>query len=332
MVILINKERKMKMKKINAILDFLKTRLFSSTYQLQRVVVLVAILLVLALVSFGTYYYYDRYSTNQPTVKELSLEAAEKAVRDDPQNVDKRLKLAETYMSYARFDDAISQAVQIKQSFPDNLGADFVLGVSYANNGNPTQAIDPLNRFINSRKGEEMAALDQSLQSALYYLGDCYLQLGRPKDAVQPLEITVNFVHTDADSVYKLGLAYAGVQRYDDAIQAFRKATAFVPNFSEAYVAMSQVYTAQKMTTEAEYAQAMVSFSKKDYVTANQKLTAVVKDKPTFAPAFTGLGMTCEAQGNLQCALNSYKAATALTPDDMTASQGVQRVQLALNK
>jgi len=320
------------MKKINDLLDFLKNRLFSSTYQLQRVVILVAIALVLTVVSFGAYYYYDRYYTGQPTVKEISLADAELAVREDPQSPEKRLTLAETYMSYGRFDDAISQAFQVKQSFPDNLGADFVLGISYANNGNPSEALDPLNRFIDGHKDEEMAALDQNLQSALYYLGDSYLQLGRPQDAIEPLEITVNFVQMDADSIYKLGLAYAAVQRYEDAIQAFRRATAFVPNYTEAYEAMSQVYKAQNMNAEADYALAMVSFSHKDYETAHEKLTAVVQEKPTFAPAFSGLGMTCEAQGNLECALNAYQAATALDASDMTASQGVQRVQIAMQK
>ena len=98
------------MKKINELLDFLKNRLFSSTYQLQRVVTLTGVALVLAVISFGSYYYYDRYYTNQPTLKETSLEDSEKAVRDDPQNVDARLQLADTYMTYGRFDEAISQA------------------------------------------------------------------------------------------------------------------------------------------------------------------------------------------------------------------------------
>jgi len=329
---MVTSKGELKMKKVNELLDLLKDRLFSSTYQLQRIVVWVAIALVLAVVSFGSYYYYDRYYSSQPTVKTVSLEDAELAVRNDPQNAEARLKLAETYMTYGRFDDAISQAFQVKQALPDDLGADFVLGVSYANNGNPAQAIEPLGRFIDSRKDEEMAALDQALQSALYYLGDSYLQLGRPQDAVEPLEITVNFVQTDADSIYKLGLAYAGVKRYEDAILAFHRATAFVPNYTEVYEAMSQVYAAQSMSDEAAYAQAMVSFSQKDYDTAHQGLVLVVQKIPAFAPAYTGLGMTCEAQADLQCALDAYQAATTLDSEDMTASQGVQRIQLSMQK
>ena len=312
--------------------NVLNERFFSTTYQVQRIVIWTAIVLAAAVVSFGSYYYYDRYYAAQPTVQEISLEEAEQAVRDAPDNPESRLKLAEAYLFYLRFDDAINQALLVKESYPDNLGADFVLGVAYASNGNPSLALDPLIRFIESRKDEEMAALDQRLQASLYYLGDSYLQLGRPQEAIEPLEITVNFVQTDADSIYKLGLAYAGVQRYEDAIAAFRRAVAFVPNYAEVYESMSQVYLAQNMTVEANYAEAMVSFSKKDYAAAYEKLTVVVQEKPTFAPAFTGMGMTCEAQGNLECALSSYQAAAALDPADMTASQGVQRVQLAMQK
>jgi len=313
-------------------LDTLNQRLFSSTYQLQRIVILAAIILGIAVVSFGAYYYYDRYYTSQPTVSELSISQAEQAVRDDPQNVDKRLMLAETYMLNRRFADAITQALQVKSTKPDNLNADFVLGVAYANSGKPQQAVDPLEKFIESRKDEDMAGLDQQLQSALYYLGDSFLQLGDAQDAIQPLEITVNFVQTDADSIYKLGLAYAGVQRYDDAIAAFQRAAAFIPNFSEAYEAMATAYDAQGKTVEAGYARAMVTYSKKDYATAHSMLAKINQSAPEFAPAFIGLGLTCEAEKDLPCALSAYQTAVKLEPDDFSANQGAQRVQAGLQK
>lgn len=320
------------MKTANSYLHTLNDRLFSSTYQLRRIVILMAVVLILGIVSFGAYYYYDRYYSNQPTVQEVSVAQAEQDVRDDPQSTGKRLMLAQTYMLNRRFDDAIAQAQQVKNIEPDNLGADFVLGIAYASGGRPGDAIEPLGKFIDSRKDEDMAALDKQYQAALYFLGDSYLQLGQPQEAVAPLETTVNYVRMDADSIYKLGLAYAGVQRYDDAIAAFQTTTAFVPNYTEAYQAMANAYEAQGKTSESSYAQAMVSYSKKDYATALASLREVSQEAPDFAPAFIGIGLTCEAQKDLQCALSAYQTANSLDPNDFTASQGLQRVQAGLQK
>lgn len=320
------------MNKIKPIIDFLNERLFSSTYQLKRVVILTSILLGLAMVSFAVYYYQDRYYSSQPSTQQLNLSDAERAVREDPQNADKRLHLAETYIVYRRYDDALKQAEQVKEVAPANTGAEFVIGLAYANNGKPQEAIAPLQKFIDSRKDEDMPALDPQLQAALYYLGDSFLQIGQPEQAITPLETTVKQVGTDADSIYKLGIAYAQVKRYDDAIKAFQLATAFVPNYAEAYQAMAGAYTAQNKLVEANYAQAMVSYSRKDYATAYSMLAKVDQAAPSFSPGFTGMGLTCEAQGNLQCALSSYQVAAKLNPNDMTASQGVERVQTALHK
>jgi cytochrome c-type biogenesis protein CcmH/NrfG len=96
----------------------LNERFFSSAYQVQRIVIWTAIVLVVALVSFGSYYYYDRYYTAQPTVKEVSLAEAEQAVRDDPQNPETRLKLAEAYMFYGRFEEAISMRCRSNKRIP----------------------------------------------------------------------------------------------------------------------------------------------------------------------------------------------------------------------
>jgi hypothetical protein len=61
-------------------------------------------------------------------------------------------------------------------------------------------------------------------------------------------------------------------------------------------------------------------------------LALVDQAEPTFAPAFTGMGLTCEAQQNLKCALGAYQVAAQLDPNDLTANQGVQRVQQELQK
>lgn len=320
------------MQKINDLLDFLQNRFFSSAYQLQRIVILTAIALVVGLVSFGSYYYYDRYYTNQKPAAEVSVADAEKAVRDNPNSPEARIALAETYMTNGRFEDALSQANKVSSVQPDNQHAWLVIGISYANLGKPAEAVEPLTKFIDARKDEEMPGLDRQLQAAAYYLGDSYLQLNKPQEAVAPLESAVNWSKTDADSMYKLGMAYVGIKEYEKSVNMFHGATTFVPNFLEAYEAMAGAYDAMQKPELANYARGMIAYSKKDYATALHLLLKSAQTKADFAPTFTGLGLTYEAMGDLKNAKTSYDTAVMLDPNNFTAKNGSQRVEASMKK
>ena len=320
------------MKRITALLNALQEKLFSSTYQLQRIVILMAVALVLAVVSFGSYYYYDRYYTSQPTVSEVSIETAEKAVRDDPQSVDARIALAEAYMFNGRFEDALPQAKEIFVQEPDNQRAWLVIGISNANIGKPADAIEPLTKFVEARKDEEMPGLDRQLQAAAYYLGDSYLQLGKPQEAIDPLEKAVNWAKTDADLMYKLGMAYMGAQQYDKAVNMFHGATTFVPDFLEAYDAMAAAYDAMEKPELVAYARGMAAYAKKDYTTARDMLLQSAQAKPDFPPTFAGLGRVYESLDDLPNAKASYETALKLDANNFTATNGLQRVEALINK
>jgi len=84
----------------------------------------------------------------------------------------------------------------------------------------------------------------QIAPAAAYFLGDSYLQLNRPQDAIEPLTLAVNWSKTDADAMYKLGMAHSAVKDYPNAVNMFHAATAFVPDFLEAYEAMAIAYDA----------------------------------------------------------------------------------------
>jgi tetratricopeptide (TPR) repeat protein len=320
------------MKKVNAWIAFLKERLFSNTYQLQRLVILTAIVLGVATVSFAGYYYYDRYYSAQPKVAEVSMSAAEQAVAEDPQNPDKRLALAETYMFNRRFSDAIAQAQQVMSAYPDNQRAWLILGLANALSGNPTEAVGPLQMYVDANKDSDLPNLNKSLQSAAYYLGDSYLQLGQPDLAVPVLEMAVQWNQTDADAMYKLGMGYLGVQTYDKAVDMFLAATTFVPDYTEAYQGMTAAFSALNEPDLVNYSLGMQAFSKKDYPTALTLLLKAAQAKPGFPPIFTGLGMTYEAMNDLEKAKSSYEAALQLDPANFTATTGLQRVEALLKK
>jgi tetratricopeptide (TPR) repeat protein len=306
--------------------------MFSESNQVLRITILAGILLVLVVVAFGGYYYYDRYyHAPQPAVQEVNVAQAEQAVRDDPQNVDSRLALSETYMFSQKFADAIAQANQVLAIDPESQRAWLVLGVSSANLGKPADAIEPLTKFINARKDEDMPGLDKSLQAAAYFLGDSYMQLGKPQEAIEPLTQAVNWSKTDADAMYKLGMAYSAVQDYPNAVNMFHAATAFVPNYLEAYDAMALAYDAAGKPEYADYARGMSAYAQKDYQTAVDLLMKSAQALPDWAIAYTGLGLAYEAKGDLQAALDAYHSALRIDQNNFTANTGIERVDALIN-
>ena len=262
----------------------------------------------------------------------MTIAEAEQAVRDDPGSPDVRLGLAETYLLYSRFDDAVEQALQVQKEYPDEMRVYFVLGISYANNGNPEQALEPLQKFIDSRKDEEMPGLDKQLQAASYYLGESFMQLGQPDKAILPYENAVNWSQTDADAMYKLGTAYAGMKDYDKAVNMYIAATTFVPDYFEAYDAMAAAYDVLNEPDLANYARGMMAYSRKDYQGALDLLLKSAQARPDFPLTFAGIGRTYEALSDLPNAKIAYETALKLDPNNFTASIGIQRVEAGLKK
>ena len=306
--------------------------LLSDTRQLTRIVILAGVLLVLVVVTFGGYYYYDRYYSNQSSTSENIIAQAQQAVEKNPQDPEVRLGLAEAFMVNRRYDEALGEANQVIAAYPDNQHAWLVVGVANALKGNPQDAVNPLQKFYDANKDADMPGLNKVLQSAAYYLGDSYLQLGQPEKAVPVLEKVVEWSQTDSDAMVKLGTAYIAVQRYENAVTMFQAATRFVPNYTEAYQGMAIAYQAMNEASFANYANGMVAYSKKDYKTALDLLLKAAQAEPEFVPALDGLGLTYEGLGDLQNAKTSYETVLKLVPEDFTATTGLQRVEAQLNK
>lgn len=320
------------MQRIRSFFNTFSTKYLSTNKQVTRIIVFAVIALVLAIGSFAGYYYYDRYYSGQKTVKQLTIAEAEKAVVDDPSSLSNRLKLAETYLLYQRYNEALEQANMVFTSDPTIPRAWLVMGIANASNGHPADAITPLTNYVDKYQDEEMAGLDQALHTAAYFLGDSYIQLGKFQDAIGPLEKVVNWTQTDADAMYKLALAYAGVGRYEDSAGVFQLAISFVPNFTEAYQGMVVDYQKLNKPALVDYANGMVAFSNKDYPTALDLLLKSAKIETNFAPVFAGLGLTYEAMGDLPNAKKSFETAVSIDASNFTAARGIERITALLNK
>ncbi len=304
---------------------------FLSTRNIQRAVWIVFAVLIVTVVLFAGYYYWDRYvgQLGDKSPLELGIEKLEGSIHEDPQNPQTRVALAELYLNQGRYKEALDQTGQVLQANPEDQSALLLSGIALIRLNQPEAALEPLQQFVAARKDEEMAHADTTLETAYYYLGESYLKLNRPAEAVPVLEQAVAINRTDADALYQLGRAYQATGKPEAALEHYQKAVRFVPDFTEAYSGMVESYTALNQPDHVAYAQGMQAFTLKDYKTAQAQLEKATKSRPDFGLAFLGLGLTYEKLGKWDEALTAVQRALELNPDDMAAQQAQGRIQAA---
>ncbi len=305
-------------------------KMLNDDRMLKRLVLLLSIAVGVVFLAFGAYYYWDRYvRIGDQSPLERDIAALEEAVREDPQDPDRRVALAEYYLGKGMYQDALQQADEVLQAFPDNDRAMLVKGIAYVRTADYQNAIEPLQAFIDLRKDSPMANTDIALETAYYFLGESYMALEQPENAIAPLEAAVKIERTDADALYQLGVAYTKIGQPENGLPYLERAVRLVPDFTEAYTAMIDVYTAQNQPDYVAFARGMQAFSLGDYQTAQVHLERATQALPTFAPAFVGLAMTYEKQGNLDAAMQAAETAIQLAPEDFSAQQTYGRLQAA---
>lgn len=309
------------------------TNWLNDTRKLQRAVWVTLAGVIGILLAFAGYYYWDRYVYLGDQAP-LALGAAEleRQVRANPSDPNARLALAETYLRSQRYEETLEQAAQVREAFPSNDRAGLITGLAYAFMGKSAAAVPELEQFAAIHRHLPTAPSDMALQVALYYLGDNYLKLERPAEAIPVLEEALAISPTDADSLFLLGLAYLRAGQPQPALENFNRATRFVPDFAEAYAGMEECYQALGMDDYSYYARGMQAFARKNYRAAESQLRIAVERLPDYAPAFTGLGLSQEQLGNYQTAKSSLERAVLLDSEDFVASNALQRVQLALSQ
>lgn len=301
-----------------------------SNQSLERLVRIVGVVLAVLLVVFAGFYYWDRYiHVGDMSPVELGINHMERAVRENPDDLGMRLTLVQYYLENGDNTSALEQVQQVLSAYPDNEGALFLSGIAYTNLARHEEAIQALEKFAGLRRTAEDPQLDKVLEASLYFLGENYLDLGRLPEAIQVLNEAIGLDPTDADAKNLLGNAYANAGQHEQAIQSYEDAVRFVPDFSEAYQGMFESYTALSMTAYLPYAKGMEAYSAQDYSSARQYLEQAVDGLPQYAPAFLGLGLTYERQGEIRLAEESLKKTLNLDPGNVLASTALARIQAA---
>jgi tetratricopeptide (TPR) repeat protein len=303
-----------------------------STQAIQRAIWIAFALFIIVVVAFAGYYIWDRYiHLGDQSPVELGLEHVKKAVQEDPQNVEARVVLADSYLAAGQYRQALDQANQVLGAYPDNVSALLIAGIAAVRLDEPKVALEPLEAFVALRKDQPMAGVDTALEAAYYFLGESYVKLNRPGDAISALEAALAISPTDADALHQLGQAYQASDQPEKALEQYHQAVRFVPDFAEVYGGMVESYTALGQSDYEAYARGMEAYSLEDYAAAQTQLELAIGALPDFAPVHVGLGLTYEKLGQLEAALTLIERALVLNPGDFVAQQAMGRIQNTLN-
>ncbi len=301
--------------------------------RLQLLVIQVGVVVVGVLIAFSAFYYWDRYvSFGDQSPIEVNISDLEVAVREEPQDPERRIALAESYLGQGRFDDALYQANQVIESFPDIDRAYLIAGIASVRMGEYGDAIEPLEVFADIRDDADTAGSDLMLETAYYFLGESYLSTDQPEKAIEVLEKAILIDRTDADALYRLGEAYIITEQPEEALGYLHRAVRLVPDFIEAYTAMIEAYSATGEADYVAYARGMQAFSMGDFDTALIHLEAAAEALDDFAPAHVGLGLVYEKMTDYQKALAEIEYALSLDPTDLVAQQALGRLQATLEQ
>ena len=305
--------------------------LWLDDHRLMRLVLLTFALVIIVGISFGAYYYWDRYvHLGDQSPLDLAEQHLLQQVRENPQDPGLRIALADLYFKDGLPEQAIDQALQVLRKYPDDGDALLILGMSYTQLGEVQTAVGYLENFIDLRRSSPMSDADLVLEAALYYLGQNYLAQNQPSMAEIVLREALEIERTDADAMYLLGQAYAQQNKSELAIEQYHNAVRFVPDFSEAYHAMGESYLVLGMVDHANYAHGAEAFSLGNNVKALDYLLVSVEGLPDFAPSQLALGLTYERIGDLEVANNHLKRSLELDPSSYVAEHVLGRINAVL--
>lgn len=334
------------------------------SYDLDRILKYAIAVLAVTLVAFTGYFgwtvYQDRISSQYSTPAWRVIRVLREQVRENPNNAVLRVRLGEAYASAGRDKDAIEQFNAALVIEPKHIGAFMSLGQLAMYNKRYVEAEGYFQQVLEITADDQMATGSDRREVALYQLGVIAMQEKRYEDAIGLFKSALRIRKDASDSYYFLALAFDGIGEADEAIRQLEVAVAFDPSFSQAHYYLGQLHTragddvkaarhyalAIQADPEAtEPREAVVRFgdpremleeakglAEKDPEKALEKASIAFYLLPGEAEAAAFRAELLEAAGDKATALDMYRTAARLAPEDEGFAAAVERLEKAIKK
>ncbi len=293
---------------------------------IDRMIWVLALLVLVGAVSFAGYYYWDRYYKRGPSLVDLETAHLEEMVKQDPANAILRVEVAKRYMARDMLDAAIQQAQEALKIDPAMEEAFLLLGDAYRLKGDFSSALEQYQQVVELNKDNEFAGINPNLEAAYYEIGEIYLVQGELEKARDAFIEALKIERTDADAILGLGITYQRLGEHDKALEQFRRAIRLVPKFPEVYEAMKASYQELGQPAGVAYAEGMLYYAQGEPQKALEKLQEALATDAEFIELYFGLGLVYEELNQPEQAVEALNKYLEVHPDDLAAQYAITRL------
>ena len=309
---------------------------------------------------FGWTVYNDRVLAERSSPAGRIIAVLRDQVKAKPNDPALRVRLGEALSAIGRDDEAIEQFNAALKIDPEHTGALIDLGHLAVRNKRLTEADGYFRQVVEITEGSEFESASDRREVALYQLGVISVSQRRYEDAIGYLKAALRIRKDASDSYYFLALAMDGVEDTDGAIQQLEIAVAFDPNFGQAQYYLGQLHlragddvkasqhfaAAVKADPEAlEPQEALEQFGSVSELMAQARelragQPAQALERATIAshvapkdPAAALLkAELLEETGDAKAALEAYRIALKLSPENKALQAAVKRLEESSEK
>ena len=182
-------------------------------------------------------------------------------------------------------------------------------------------------------------------EKAHFNLGQLYLHMNRPKEAIAELETSLALMPDDSGTHFALGNAYVTMNNPEKGIEHFKRSIELNPYNGMAYYNLGVVYTNKGQNNLAinQYKEALkikpdntdvmvnlsIVYAKKgDYDSSFLYLKRVTELKPGDPDAHFNMGIVYQQQGNTQAAIKEYNLSLDLFKNMSPTPEIIQKIKV----
>ncbi|MBI5232602.1 MAG: tetratricopeptide repeat protein [Coriobacteriales bacterium] len=337
----------------------------SSQQKLDTVLYSVVGVLLVAVLGLGVYFgysvYRDRKAAENSTPALRVVNQMREAVKKSPNDSVLRVRLGEALAAAGDAQGAIEQLNAALKIEPKHTGAYLDLGLLAVSRSRPSEAKNYFEKVIDLTEGSDYEAINQRREVALYNLGVIALSEQEYEQAIGHFKAALRIRKDASDTYFYLARALDQSGETDEAMQTLENSLAFDPNFAQANYFMGELYLrkgdkvnasyhlakAAKVAPEAKeparelkklgtsdewIKRAQQSLKAEDLDAAlDAALIATNLDPESFVAQKTHAEVIL-AKGNKKEALEVYRKAAKLDPDDAEVKAAIKKLSKSKNK
>ncbi len=218
-----------------------------------------------------------------------AVQAFEKCIQLDPENIEANLKLSELYMYIKAYSKAIDYANAVLRINKKNQKAYFIKGFVYKESGDTSRAISSFTTAVE---------LDPENYDAYIQLGILYGAKGNDI-AIQYYSNALRIRPSSEEALYNRGLYFQESGLIDKAEEDYKLIILKNSGYSHAYYNLGFI--------------ALVN--KKDYPDAIKLFSKAIELDQNYVEAFYNRGLAYQYSGNKDAAVKDYRSALSIFPN-----------------